>query len=146
MGRGDDVVARPARGQSDGVHREVVAVYAIDVCTPEAYAAMVIIETTQFTRQVRALFSDDSYAEMQLALRANPARGVLMPGTRGLRKLRWGAEGRGKRGGLRIIYFVQFSAERIVLLYCYAKNDRSQLSRALLRQLADAAVPSAIGE
>ena len=52
---------------------------------------------------------DDEYAELQAQLNKNPEAGVVVPGSGGVRKLRWAAEGRGKRGGLRIIYFVRLA-------------------------------------
>jgi hypothetical protein len=66
---------------------------------------MVIVETPIFTRQVTQLLSVESYRQLQSALLDDPARGKTIPGTGGLRKLRWALGGRGKRGGVRIIYY-----------------------------------------
>jgi hypothetical protein len=65
---------------------------------------MVIIETKIFTRQVSVLLTDEEYAALQTTLVLNPASGLLIIGSGGLRKIRWRARGRGKRGGTRIIY------------------------------------------
>ena len=62
---------------------------------------MVIIETSIFTRRVQALLDDDDYRRLQTVLVLRPDAGDLIPGGGGLRKIRWGAKGRGKRGGLR---------------------------------------------
>jgi hypothetical protein len=66
---------------------------------------MVIIETSIFTRQVQALLDDNDYRRLQTILVMRPDAGDLIPGGSGLRKIRWGVQGRGKRGGVRIIYF-----------------------------------------
>ena len=66
---------------------------------------MVIIETSIFTKRVIELLEDDEYKELQLFLAANPESGDIIPGSQGLRKLRWKSQGKGKRGGSRIIYY-----------------------------------------
>jgi len=66
---------------------------------------MMIIETSIFTRQVLALLDDDEYRRLQTVLVVHPEVGVIIPGSGGLRKLRWGAKGRGKRAGVRVIYY-----------------------------------------
>ena len=65
------------------------------------------IETRLFTRLVLEYLSDEHYAELQMALVANPELGPVIAGTGGVRKLRWAAPGRGKRGGYRVIYYVR---------------------------------------
>jgi len=67
--------------------------------------AMVFIETPIFTKLVIELLSDDSYAELQQMLLLRPDAGDVIPGSGGLRKVRWRIAGQGKRGGLRIIYY-----------------------------------------
>ena len=64
---------------------------------------MLIIETSIFTRQVLALLDDEDYRRLQTVLVIRPTAGDLIPGSGGLRKIRWGAHGRGKRGGVRVI-------------------------------------------
>jgi hypothetical protein len=66
---------------------------------------MLFVETPVFTERIRALMDDDDYRALQAALILRPESGVVIPGSAGLRKLRWGTQGRGKRGGLRIVYF-----------------------------------------
>jgi hypothetical protein len=58
-----------------------------------------------------------------------------MPGSGGLRKLRWSAGGRGKRGGIRVIYYWFVSKDIILLLYVFAKSERDDLTTEQLRQL-----------
>ena len=65
---------------------------------------MVIIETSVFARCVKELLDDDQYTELQAALVVRPDAGDLIPGSHGLRKLRWKIDGGGKRGGMRVIY------------------------------------------
>ena len=72
-------------------------------------------ETLRFERNVEKLFDDDGLGELQLFLCQFPERGKTIPGSGGIRKLRWGVTGRGKRGGTRIIYFVAVSRYRILL-------------------------------
>ncbi len=63
-------------------------------------------------------------------LAASPAAGDFVPGAGGIRKLRWGLEGRGKRGGARIIYFFHSVDVPLFVLTTFAKNERSDLSQA----------------
>lgn len=93
------------------------------------------IETPTFTRLVVKLMDDDEYAKMQLALASRPDWGRVIPGSGGLRKLRWAGSGRGKRGGLRLIYCWQTAHDQIWLLLAYAKSQREDLSHDQLKQL-----------
>ena len=101
---------------------------------------MVLIETTVFTRRVRRLLVDDEYALLQTALMSNPEIGALISGTGGLRKVRWGTEGRGKRGGVRVIYYPLMAREQILLLLVYGKNEQGYLTgeqTQVLRRLVE---------
>jgi len=96
---------------------------------------MELIETSVFTKQIVEELSDEEYRALQLALVARPNAGDLIPGSGGLRKLRWKLPGRGKRGGARVIYFWQSKDHKIFLLFLYPKNVRSDLSPKELRIL-----------
>lgn len=64
-----------------------------------------------------------------------PEAGVVIPGSGGLRKLRWAGSGRGKRGGLRVIYYYVTAEGEILLLHLYAKNEMEDLGAATIKQL-----------
>lgn len=98
---------------------------------------MVFIELPIFLRCANELFSDEDLRELQNALLENPLAGDLIPGGRGLRKLRVPLPGRGKRGGARIIYYYWVSKEQCYLVYAYAKNVAADLTKAQLYRLAD---------
>ena len=105
---------------------------------------MIIVETKAFTARIVGLLSDDEYRDLQLNLVGQPAAGRVIPGTGGLRKLRWAASGRGKRGGARIIYFWHAASDRLVLLFAYAKNESDDLTaaqRQALRKIIEAEYP-----
>jgi mRNA-degrading endonuclease RelE of RelBE toxin-antitoxin system len=96
---------------------------------------MQIIETSIFTRRVLELLSDDDYRELQSVLVIRPDAGPVIPGSSGLRKLRWAASGRGKRGGARIIYYWFTSQEQLLMLYIYPKNEQDNLTPDQLKAL-----------
>jgi hypothetical protein len=95
----------------------------------------VFFETSVFTRRVTELLPDDEYAELQRALAAAPNAGDMIPGSGGLRKLRWGAKGRGKRGGVRVVYFHIINRDQFYMLLIYGKNEQDDLSPDQLRAL-----------
>ena len=96
---------------------------------------MLMVETAIFTRQIQDELSDDQYRALQGLLIADPKIGKIIPGSGGLRKLRFGRVAKGKRGGLRIIYHWHGGQDMILMLFVYPKNVRSDLSRDQLRTL-----------
>ncbi|EOC1340306.1 type II toxin-antitoxin system RelE/ParE family toxin [Cronobacter dublinensis] len=99
---------------------------------------MLFIETEIFTRAVTALLSDDEYGEFQRFLATQPCSGDVIPEIGGLRKARWQANGRGKRGGVRVIYFYRSQTDEIRLLLIYRKGIKDALSpqeKTVLRML-----------
>jgi mRNA-degrading endonuclease RelE of RelBE toxin-antitoxin system len=96
---------------------------------------VVIIETPIFTNRVLTLLSEEQYRLFQAYLLNNPEAGKVIPGSGGLRKLRWAAKGHGKSGGLRIIYYWFISRDTILLLFAYSKNERDDLTPEQIRQL-----------
>lgn len=93
------------------------------------------IETKLFSRLVQEYISDDSYRQLQAALASDPEAGPLIPGSGGLRKLRWGISGRGKGGGLRIIYYARTKQDEMWLLTLYPKNVADNIPSHVLRQI-----------
>jgi mRNA-degrading endonuclease RelE of RelBE toxin-antitoxin system len=96
---------------------------------------MLIVETTIFSRQVQELLPDDDYRQLQALLVNRPDAGKVMAGSGGLRKVRWGLRGRGKRGGVRVIYYWAVEQEQLLMLLMYPKNVRDDLTRNQLRIL-----------
>lgn len=93
------------------------------------------IETKLFTRLVQEYLSDEEYQELQTLLIAKPEAGKLIASSGGVRKLRWGAPGRGKRGGYRVIYFVKIAAGVIWMLTIYPKNVKDTIPAHVLRKI-----------
>jgi mRNA-degrading endonuclease RelE of RelBE toxin-antitoxin system len=96
---------------------------------------MVIIETSVFTRRVRALLDDDEYRLFQAALVKDPEAGSIIAGSGGLRKIRWRVSGRGKSGGVRVVYYWAVARDQLLLLMIYAKNEQDDLSPDQLKLL-----------
>ena len=89
----------------------------------------------EFLTVTRKLMDDKERAELVDYLAFHPTSGVVIPGTGGVRKLRWRLEGRGKRGGARVIYFFHDMNMPLYLLTAYAKNERENLSQAEINTL-----------
>ena len=102
---------------------------------PPVPFAIELIETPIFTRQLADRWSDEEYRAFQLHLVLRPDAGVVIPGSGGLRKVRWRLPGRGKRGGARVIYYWNAPAGQLFLLFLYPKNVRSDLTHSELRTL-----------
>lgn len=100
---------------------------------------MLFVETPVFTRLVTATLNDADYAAFQQSLADRPDAGRLIEGGAGIRKVRWAMQCAGKRGGLRVIYYWRATEDQIYLLYLFSKNARTDLTRAQIRQLAEAA-------
>jgi hypothetical protein len=96
---------------------------------------MEIIETSIFTRKIRELISDKEYGELQFALIQRPDTGAVIPQSGGIRKIRWSGSGRGKRGGIRVIYYWYVNEQQIYMLLAYAKNEQANLTAAQLKVL-----------
>ena len=82
---------------------------------------MEFVETSVFTERIGKLLTDEGYRDLQAVLAENPKAGDVIPGASGLRKLRWRAASRGKRGGLRIIYYC-WSEDRLYMIFVYDKR------------------------
>ena len=93
------------------------------------------VETRLFTRLADDYLSDEELRELQSALIADPEAGDVIPGSGGVRKLRWRARGRGKRGGYRVIYFAKLAQGLIWMLTIYPKNVSENIPAHVLRQI-----------
>jgi mRNA-degrading endonuclease RelE of RelBE toxin-antitoxin system len=96
---------------------------------------MRFVETPVFTSAIQRLLDDERYRRLQLALTLCPARGAVIPGSAGLRKLRWATTGIGKRGGLRVVYYWARDEDAIYLVYASAKSAQRDLTAAQIRTL-----------
>ena len=94
------------------------------------------VETEIFTRRIVEMLSDHEYRALQGFLIKRPDAGDVIPDGRGLRKLRWSLEKKGKSGGLRIIYYLYLKDRRIYMIYPYKKSDQEDLTPEQLRGLA----------
>ena len=97
---------------------------------------MVIVETRVLTKRVVTLLTDDAYKDLQAFLVQHPDAGDVIPGTGGLRKVRWAVKGRGKRGGARAIYYWAVNEHTLLMLFIFAKNEQDDLSEDQKRILA----------
>lgn len=93
-------------------------------------APMTVVETGEFLRKSKPLMPDAERAELVAYLGANPEAGQIIPETGGVRKVRWGLAGRGKRGGARVIYYYHSERLPLFLLSAYPKNEKANLTRA----------------
>lgn len=96
-----------------------------------------VAETPEYIRRADKLLSDDERRDVLHYLAAHPRAGDLMEGTGGVRKLRWARGGRGKSGGVRVIYYFYSDAMPLYLLTLFAKNERANLSKAERNVLAE---------
>ena len=93
------------------------------------------IESAAFERARSLYLTDDEYGELQQFMLQNPEAGRLVSGSGGVRKLRWARPGGGRRGGLRIIYFVRYRPKEFWMLTMYAKAKVENVPSHILRAL-----------
>jgi len=98
--------------------------------------AVEFVRFPAFEKSVAGLLSEADILDLEMLLVAHPHLGDLIPGGRGLRKLRRPAKGRGTRGGARVIYYHVTSQHLILLIVAFAKNERDDLDRRQLQILA----------
>jgi hypothetical protein len=96
---------------------------------------MEFFETPIFTKLIQNLISDKQYHLLQLQLSVRPESGDIIKGSGGMRKLRWTGSGRGKRGGIRVIYYYFTQDDQIYMLYAYPKSKTDDLTADQLKQL-----------
>ena len=96
---------------------------------------MRFVETPIFTVAIRSAMADEDYLALQVALILRPEQGPVIPRSGGLRKVRWAGSGRGKRGGLRVLYYWHPAEETFYMLFVFAKNTQEDLTPAQLKTL-----------
>lgn len=97
---------------------------------------LTIAEVPEYIRRSEKLLTEEERRDIVDYLAAHPKAGDIMEGTGGVRKLRWGRQGRGKSGGVRVIYYVHSELMPLYLLTLFAKNERANLTRAERNELA----------
>ena len=97
-----------------------------------------IVESREFARHAADLLATDELEKLKIALAYDPEAGAVIPGTGGVRKRRWAAAGRGKRGGLRVVYYYHDDRFPLLLFDVYAKTRRADLTADQKRRLAAA--------
>jgi hypothetical protein len=96
---------------------------------------MILVETSVFTRKIKELITDDDYKDLQEYLIAMPHAGDLIKHSGGVRKIRWGHEGKGKSGGVRVIYYWAVNESQILMLGVYPKSEKVNLTQAQIKAL-----------
>jgi hypothetical protein len=115
------------------VHKYTLAAYTLDTYIAE----MVFVELTPFVAFREEYWTDEDLQKMQSFLLVAPDTGDLIRGGAGLRKLRWSAQGRGKRGGARVIYYWYVPNHYIYLIYGYVKSRNEDLSAQQIKVLRE---------
>jgi hypothetical protein len=95
------------------------------------------IETRHFSQLVSEYLADEEYAKLQQRLIENPRTGDLIPGSGGIRKLRWKGSSRGERGGVRVIYYARSRQGEIWMLTLYAKNVSDNIPAHILKEIKE---------
>jgi len=98
---------------------------------------MEFIETSLFTSLIYDYLSEDEYLDLQVYLLQHPDSGKIIRGSDGVRKIRWTSKGKGKSGGIRVIYYLKGSKEEIWLLTVYAKNEQETIPGHILKKIAE---------
>ncbi len=93
------------------------------------------VETTHFNKILYDYLSDKEYQRLQIELIKNPRKGDVIPGSGGFRKIRYSARGKGKSGGVRIIYYLVSAKGKIYLFDIYSKGEREDLTKDEINML-----------
>jgi hypothetical protein len=98
---------------------------------------LTFVETRLFTQSVHDYFTDEEYAALQDAIARDPEAGDVIRGSGGVRKLRWGLAGRGKRGGVRVIYYQRARLSQVWMLTLYARNEADSIPGPVLKKIRE---------
>ena len=99
---------------------------------------MIFIETSTFSKLLSKYLEDEEYRSLQTYLLQKPDAGAIVRGSGGVRKVRWSVEGKGKSGGVRIIYYWKKPGHEIWMLTIYSKSEKATIPGHLLKQIAEA--------
>jgi len=99
----------------------------------------VIVETVSYLKAVEDIWDEETQIDFKNYISLHPDKGDIIPGTGGIRKIRWQGSGHGKRGGTRVIYYVYNDKNPIYLLFAYPKNTQENLSAKEKKILANLA-------
>lgn len=117
------------------------SIYAIDVYMPMAYISLMlvsVVETDSYLSKARKIMSEAEMEAVVSMISGSPMAGDVIQGTSGLRKMRIPLQGRGKRGGGRVVYWYYNEGYPAILLWAFAKNEADDLSPTQKKQLASA--------
>jgi mRNA-degrading endonuclease RelE of RelBE toxin-antitoxin system len=98
---------------------------------------LTVIETPMFLRYANKVWDNDEHDEFVDWISGNPEAGDVIPGFAPLRKVRWSAQGKGKKGGSRVIYFNRRANGTVTLLIVYPKSETEALSHKFLSLLKE---------
>ena len=98
---------------------------------------MIFIETTIFTKWLPKYLNDDEYRAIQWYLLIYPDAGNVVRGSGGVRKVRWAPEGKGKSGGIRVMYYWKKAVDEIWLLTLHSKSERATIPGHILKKIAE---------
>jgi len=100
-------------------------------------SCMEFIETSLFTSLIYNYLSEDEYLGLQVHLLNHPESGTIIRGSGGVRKIRWSTKGRGKSGGIRVIYYWKVRENEVWLLTVYAKSEQDTIPGHMLKKIAE---------
>jgi len=113
-----------------------VSAAPLDAYTPQEYSSMLtVIETQLFRKLWPNYWTEEERGEFAAFIARYPAAGVVIPGSGGIRKVRWSRAGTGKSGGVRVIYYTRSPEGEVVLLTLYAKANTDNLTGAVLKEI-----------
>jgi len=95
-------------------------------------STVVFVETRQFSQLLKEYLTDDEYRELQQHIMANPAAGSIIRESGGMRKIRWAQKGKGKSGGVRVIYYWVKNKDHIYMLNIYNKSEKDNIDKKTL--------------
>lgn len=89
-----------------------------------------VFATKPYEREAKLLLTETEITAMEASIAADPESHAVVVGTGGVRKARWGRQGKGKSGGVRVIYYYWTADNEVYMLYLYAKNEQADLDAA----------------